>query len=98
MGYVVDREGNETRVLHDLVDFRGTDVVEIGCGDGRMTWRYAGLARSVLNLDPNQERIRAASKSTPSILKPIVTFRVGDVSSIELPENGFDVAILSWSL
>ena len=39
---LLDPEGVETRVLHDLVDFRGKDVLEIGCGDGRMTWRYAG--------------------------------------------------------
>jgi ubiquinone/menaquinone biosynthesis C-methylase UbiE len=98
MEYAVDPEGNETRVLHDLIDFRGKDVVEIGCGDGRMTWRYAELARSVLALDPNQERIKEASERTPAILKPTVTFRAGDIASVGLPEKGFDVAILSWSL
>jgi len=98
MGYAVDPEGNETRVLHDLIDFRGKDVVEIGCGDGRMTWRYADLARSVLGLDPNQERIEEARRQTPDHLKSIVTFRAGDVASVGLPAKGFDVAILSWSL
>jgi hypothetical protein len=33
----VDHEGNETRALHELVDFRDKDVLEIGCGDGRMS-------------------------------------------------------------
>ena len=98
MGYAVDPEGNETRVLHKLVDFRGKDVVEIGCGDGRMTWRYAELTRSVLGLDPNQERIKLASESTPDNLKSIVTFRAGDIASDGLPDKGFDVALLSWSL
>jgi ubiquinone/menaquinone biosynthesis C-methylase UbiE len=98
MGYAVDPEGNETRVLHDLIDFDGKDVVEIGCGDGRMTWRYAGLARSVLGIDPNDERVTQASESTPALLKPVVTFRAGDVTSVGLPAKGFDVAILSWSL
>ena len=36
-----DPENNETRALLNLVDFSGADVLEIGCGDGRLTYRYA---------------------------------------------------------
>ena len=98
MGYAIDPEGNETRVLHELIDFRGLDVVEVGCGDGRMTWRYAAHAQSVLALDPNEERVRKAIASTPENLKPIVTFRRADIANVSLPEGAFDVALLSWSL
>ena len=98
MGYAIDPEGNETRILHELIDFRDKEVVEVGCGDGRMTWRYAAQARSVLALDPKEERIEKAIASTPDALKPIVTFRVADVVNVNLPEGAFDVALLSWSL
>jgi ubiquinone/menaquinone biosynthesis C-methylase UbiE len=98
MGYAIDPEGNETRVLHELIDFRDTDVLEVGCGDGRMTWLYASLARSVLALDPNPERIAQAIDATPAALQPAVTFRVADITEASLPEQAFDVAILSWSL
>ena len=98
MGVTIDPEETETRVLHELVDFAGKDVVEIGCGDGRMTWRYAGLARSVLGIDPNEDRISEARQRTPDSLRPSVSFRAGNVQSVGLPEEGFDVAILSWSL
>ena len=98
MGYAIDPEGNEARVLHELVDFRDTDVLEVGCGDGRMTWRYAALARSVLALDPNAERIDQAIAAAPVALKPVVTFRVDDITQASLPEQAFDVAILAWSL
>ena len=32
----IDSEGNELRVLHELVNFMARDVLEIGCGDGRL--------------------------------------------------------------
>ncbi len=98
MGYVIDPEGNETQVLHELIDFRDKDVLEIGCGDGRMTWRYAALARSVLAIDPNADRIEQGIAATPMALQPVVTFRVADITQVSLPEEVFDVAILSWSL
>lgn len=98
MAVSIDPEGTETRILHDLVDFAGKDMVEIGCGDGRMTWRYAELARSVLGIDPNEARVAEARERTPEALQATVTFRAGDVDHGGLPEQGFDVAILSWSL
>jgi ubiquinone/menaquinone biosynthesis C-methylase UbiE len=98
MGYAIDPEGHETRILHDLVDVRDKEVVEVGCGDGRMTWRYAAQARAVLALDPNEERIAQALASTPEALTPIVTFRVADIATVSLPAGAFDIALLSWSL
>ena len=64
----LDPEGVETRVLHDLVDFKGKDVLEIGCADGQMTWRYADAAASVLAFDPDEPSIAAAREETPERL------------------------------
>jgi magnesium-protoporphyrin O-methyltransferase len=93
-----DPEGEETRVIHALVDFAGRDVLQVGCGDGRMTWRFAGRAASVLALDPKAEQIAAARAACPPALRGRVTFRAGDIITAALPPAGFDMAVLSWSL
>lgn len=99
MGYaIIDPEGNEARVLHELIDVRDKDVLEIGCGDGRMTWHYAALAHSVLALDPNAERIAQGIANLPADLTSAVTFKVADMTRDSLPTQAFDVAVLSWSL
>lgn len=98
MAYALDPEGAETRAIHQLVDFGDRDVLEIGCGDGRLTWRYAGRARSVLALDPNQVRIEQATRSTPAALRSKTTFRVADIATFDLAAKRFDVGLLSWSL
>jgi 2-polyprenyl-3-methyl-5-hydroxy-6-metoxy-1,4-benzoquinol methylase len=51
MAIRLDPENNETRALFDLADFAGQRVLEIGCGDGRLTWRYAGRAAPVTAID-----------------------------------------------
>jgi len=98
MPFALDPEENETRIIHRLVEFAGKDVLEIGSGDGRLTWRIADRAATVLALDPNAERIKVAQESTPDRLLPKVIFRVADVTTDTLPEATFDIAILSWSL
>ena len=93
-----DPEGVETRVIHDLVDFRGKDVLEIGCGDGRLTWRYADAAASVLAFDPDEPSIAAAREETPEGLNAKVAFRVAGMMDIDLSDAAYDVALFSWSM
>lgn len=93
-----DPEQAETRAIHELVDFTGADVLEVGCGDGRLTWRYAGDARSVLAIDPSEEAIAQARANTPDNLRHIVTFEPGDITSASLPAGEFDIVVLAWSL
>lgn len=98
MAVTRDPEQAETRVLHDLVNFTGKDVLEIGCGDGRFTWRYAARARSVLALDPDEAAVAQARADLPAHLRDRVRFAVGDITTAELPTATFDVVALSWSL
>jgi ubiquinone/menaquinone biosynthesis C-methylase UbiE len=93
-----DPEGAETRVVHALVDFRGQDVLEVGCGDGRLTWRYCAGARSVLALDPKADEIATARREAARLGHRHVVFEVADVTTWAPPATGFDVAVLSWSI
>ena len=94
----LDLEHAETRVIHDLVDFTDRDVLEVGCGDGRMTWRFAQRARSVLGLDPAAAAIETARRAVPIGLGAKVRFQVADITTIQLPQAAFDVVVFSWSL
>ena len=98
LGVALDPEEAETRAIHDLIDFMGRDVLEIGCGDGRLTRRFAGRARSVLGVDLDAESIAHASAQLPKSSHSAVTFQVADITAMEFPAPAFDVAILSWSL
>lgn len=96
----IDPEGTETGAIHGLVEFAGRRVLEVGCGDGRLTWRYADQAASVLALDTSDLKIQQAIGSLPERLRSKVEFIVADITDVELElaEEAFDVAILSHSL
>jgi len=93
-----DPEGVETKAIHDLVDFAGKDVVEVGCGDGRLTWRFADAASSVLSFDPDEAVIATAREQTPASLRDRVTFQTADMASVTLAAGAYDVGVLSWSI
>lgn len=93
-----DPEGAEIRALGALVDFSSKRVLEIGCGDGRMTWLYAGEAEDVLGVDEDEESIRDARAALPAQLSDRVEFRVASAESLNVPRQRFDIAFLSWSL
>lgn len=98
MGSVKDPEGAERVALAALVDFEGRRVLEIGCGDGRMTWLYAGAAAEVLGFDDDEEAIETARAAVTEDLKDRVEFRVASAQALKVPRQRFDIAFLSWSL
>ena len=94
----LDADGSEHRAIHELVDFSGKDVLEIGCGNGRVTWWYADSAASVLAVDPRAKDIDEARRQTPESLRGHVTFVAADVAVLELSAAAFDVVLFSRSI
>ena len=96
----VDPENNETRALFDLADFSGQHVLEIGCGDGRLTWHYAGSAAHVTAIDPFAESIARARENLPRELQGRVEFHHIEFEGFAAASepSTFDMAVLSWSL
>lgn len=100
MAIRLDPENSEPRALFELADFEGKRVLEIGCGDGRLTWRYAGRAAHVMAIDPFAVGIRRARESLPPELKDRVEFHHAAFEEFAAAgrPSAYDIAILSWSL
>ncbi len=98
MSIHLDPDRNEPSALFDFAEsFTGNRVLEIGCGDGRLTWLYADQAAHVVALDQNADDIALAVQNCPQHLRERVEFRTGTIQEHESSER-FDLAILSWSL
>lgn len=94
----IDPEDTETDALHDYADFSGKRVLEIGCGDGRLTWRYADQAASILAIDPDPDDLSAALDDCPADWRTKIEFRAARLEELLIPAELYDIAILSWSL
>lgn len=93
-----DPEGSEAKALHKFVDFAGQRVLEIGCGEGRLSWKYARRARSVTGLDLDHDALRIAIVDRPRALTESLHFAEADSVNLPFPHETFDIALLAWSL
>jgi predicted RNA methylase len=95
---VLDPEGAHLAALRRLGDFRGRRVLELGCGDGRLTLGIAEEAASVLAFDPDREAVERARQSLPAEFAERVTYLVASGKEIDLEPFCFDLVVFSWSL
>lgn len=92
-----DPEGTEIKTLLKHVALGGKEVLEVGCGEGRLTYKYFARAKKVVAIDPLPSSIRAAKRNAPKgPLRP--DFRVGRAERLVFPDSSFDVAFFTWSL
>ena len=98
MTRVLDPEGAHLAALRRLGDFRGRRVLELGCGDGRLTLGIAAEAASVLAFDPDAKAVERARRPLPAELAQRVSYRVASGKEIELERVSFNLVVFSWSL
>lgn len=98
MGSIKDLDGADAAALDALADLSGCRVLEIGAGEGRLTWHLARNASHVVAIEPEEESLAVARAEIPPDAAARVDFKLADVLELDEPEEPFDVAFLSWSL
>jgi ubiquinone/menaquinone biosynthesis C-methylase UbiE len=83
----------ELQKIDQFVNLEGKRVLEIGCGDGRLTAFLADKGASVTAIDTDENRIETAKATVKA-----VDFRIGSGEALEFPKESFDLVFFSFSL
>ncbi len=92
-----DREGAEAAHLMNAAHLQGKRLLEIGCGDGFLTWQLAGIPRKYVALDPHGERL-AQAQARRTVNPSPVAFTQSRAERLPFPPGSFDVAVFAHSL
>ena len=100
MSIRVDPAGVSARTIRDFGNLEGKSVLEVGCGDGRLTFPMAEIANHVTAIDPETEDIQLAIAETPDHLEEKIQFINTSIEDFSLPGDSpkFDLSIFTWSL
>jgi ubiquinone/menaquinone biosynthesis C-methylase UbiE len=99
MTVLMDALGLEIAALHELVSsFTDLRVLEIGCGNGRLTRRYANDVGFVLAVDPRESSLDRFRETITNSLRHRVELRRAGIADLDLPSASFDVVLFAWSL
>jgi 2-polyprenyl-3-methyl-5-hydroxy-6-metoxy-1,4-benzoquinol methylase len=93
--HIPDLHQAEPQRIEALVPLAGARVLEVGCGEGRLTALAATRAMSVYAFDPNAERVEKA-RATADVER--VRFGVHGAEVLDVARESFDVALCGWSL
>ena len=71
----------------------GMEIVDIGCGDGESTIRYASLVKKCLGLERSEHLISRAQEKLSASRLPNLSFSSGDINELGAYIGQFDLAI-----
>lgn len=92
---ILDPTNQYIAAILSQCDLSGRDVLEIGCGNGRITRDLARHARRVVATDPDGD---ALAKARQAVAAANVEFRPAPSGVPDLPAGSFDVVIYTLSL
>jgi ubiquinone/menaquinone biosynthesis C-methylase UbiE len=99
MPVVIDPAKVEVRELRKAALWRGKRVLEIGCGDGRLTLRLASLSPGRIDaLDPDPHKVRLARRNLPAAQGNRIHYAVGQAEHLRQSDGAFDIVVFSWAL
>jgi ubiquinone/menaquinone biosynthesis C-methylase UbiE len=90
-----DDQGVELQAMLSLVDFSGKKVLEIGCGNGRISRLLGPLCNQLIAID-NDALMLEAAEVYPNPIN--VKFQLMDALNLEFDNDIYDVIVFSWVL
>jgi ubiquinone/menaquinone biosynthesis C-methylase UbiE len=88
----------ELEAISDLIEFKKLRVLEIGCGDGRLSYAFADRARSWVATDPDPNELQQADRDTRRPQTRKLHLAQADGRGLPFADNSFDIAFFTWSL
>ncbi|MBK9202553.1 MAG: class I SAM-dependent methyltransferase [Candidatus Obscuribacter sp.] len=93
--------GAEVKMMQRHKNLEGQDILEVGCGNGRLALKLADLAKSVMGIDIDKRLIDFATDYASASNIDNLTFKEMSITEPDLTtfgEKSFDVIVMPWML
>src|SRR5262249_4664994 len=98
MATEIDPAGVMPGAILNATDFQNASVLEVGAGEGRLTFQYAAETRRVVGIDTKEPDIRAALQSVGVERLGNTQFFCASATALPFSAEQFEVVLLASSL
>ena len=98
MSTEIDPAGVMPLAILEAAEFRDALVLEVGAGDGRLTFQYTAEAKSLVGIDTKEAEIRAAAQRLGAGLRGKVRFLCASATALPFSNEQFGILLLASSL
>ena len=88
-----DKVNKAIFMIEQFVALQDQKILEIGCGDGRISKLLAHNSRKYIAIDPDEQSIEKAKSQIPH-----VDFRIGSGEALEFEDGSFPLILFTLSL
>ncbi|MDO9537425.1 MAG: methyltransferase domain-containing protein [Thermoplasmata archaeon] len=89
----IDPHRTEIQMIEKFSTLRDKHILEVGCGDGRVSGKLAIHTPHLTAIDPDEETMALAKSNVQN-----VDFRVGFGENLDFDDKSFDAVIFTFSL
>jgi ubiquinone/menaquinone biosynthesis C-methylase UbiE len=88
-----DKINKAVDMIEQFVALQDQKILEVGCGDGRMSKLLAHNSRKYIAIDPDEQSIEKAKSEFPN-----VDFRIGSGEALEFEDESIPIILFTLSL
>lgn len=86
------------QAILQAADLRNARILEIGAGDGRLTFQYASHPKSVIAVDTKELDIKSAVLTPRKEIRGQVQFLCASATALPFSAEQFEIVLLASSL
>ena len=84
---------SDLKKIEEFVELGNQSLLEVGCGDGRLTALLTGKTGTITAIDPDAASIDSARKDVSD-----ADFMIGSGEKLQFTDHAFDIILFSYSL
>jgi ubiquinone/menaquinone biosynthesis C-methylase UbiE len=93
-----DHQGNISRVIDEIIDVKGLEVLDLGAGTGRLTLLLAPRAKSIRAFDASAGMLRVCRERLVASGLSNWQVDVADHRQLPVPDHAADLVVSGWSV
>ena len=93
-----DYQGNISRVIDEIIDVDGLDVLDLGAGTGRLTLMLAPRVKSIRAFDVSEEMLRVCRERLTTSGLSNWQVDVADHRQLPVEDHSADLVVSGWSV